>query len=67
MADRGFIYAIAHIRGGKDKGFEWYETGKMKDKENTFKDFIAAADHLVKEGFTSYDRIIAEGGSAGEC
>ncbi len=50
--DRGFVYAIAHIRGGKDKGFQWYEDGKMEKKENTFKDFIAAADHLVKEGFT---------------
>ena len=65
LADRGFVYAIAHIRGGKDKGFSWYEDGKMEKKENTFKDFIAAADHLVKEGFTSYDKIIAEGGSAG--
>lgn len=65
LADRGFVYAIAHIRGGKDKGFEWYETGKMEHKQNTFKDFIAAADHLVTEGFTSYDKIIAEGGSAG--
>lgn len=65
LADRGFVYAIAHIRGGKDKGFSWYEDGKMEKKVNTFKDFISAADHLVKEGFTSYDRIIAEGGSAG--
>ncbi|MCM2455601.1 S9 family peptidase [Rhizobium sp. CG4] len=65
LADRGFVYAIAHVRGGKDKGFEWYETGKMEHKQNTFKDFIAAADHLVTEGFTSYDKIIAEGGSAG--
>ncbi|SSC69670.1 unnamed protein product [Ciceribacter sp. T2.26MG-112.2] len=65
LADRGFVYAIAHIRGGKDKGFQWYEDGKMEKKENTFKDFIAAADHLVKQGFTSHDRIIAEGGSAG--
>ncbi len=65
LADRGFVYAIAHIRGGKDKGFSWYEDGKMEKKVNTFKDFISAADYLVKEGFTSYDRIIAEGGSAG--
>lgn len=65
LADRGFVYAIAHIRGGKDKGFSWYEDGKMEKKVNTFKDFIAAADHLVKEKFTSYNRIIAEGGSAG--
>lgn len=65
LADRGFVYAIAHIRGGKDKGFSWYEDGKMEKKVNTFKDFISAADHLVKGGFTAYDRIIAEGGSAG--
>ncbi|WP_165214405.1 S9 family peptidase [Affinirhizobium pseudoryzae] len=65
LADRGFVYAIAHVRGGKDKGFAWYEDGKMEGKQNTFKDFIAAADHLVKEGVTSYDNIIAEGGSAG--
>jgi oligopeptidase B len=65
LADRGFVYAFAHIRGGKDKGFSWYEDGKMEKKVNTFKDFISAADHLVKEQFTSYDRIIAEGGSAG--
>ncbi|MCM2402881.1 S9 family peptidase [Rhizobium sp. S153] len=65
LADRGFVYAIAHIRGGKDKGFSWYEDGKMEKKVNTFKDFISAADHLVKEGFTSYENIIAEGGSAG--
>ncbi len=65
LVDRGFVYAIAHIRGGKDKGFSWYEDGKMEKKANTFKDFIAAADHLVAEKFTSYDNIIAEGGSAG--
>ena len=65
LADRGFVYAIAHIRGGKDKGFAWYEDGKMEKKTNTFKDFISAADHLVSEKFTSYDKIIAEGGSAG--
>ncbi len=46
LADRGFVYAIAHIRGGKDKGFAWYEDGKMEKKTNTFKDFIAAADYL---------------------
>ena len=65
LAGRGFVYAIAHIRGGKDKGFTWYEDGKMEKKENTFRDFISAADHLVNEGFTSYENIIAEGGSAG--
>ncbi|MDR7142889.1 S9 family peptidase [Rhizobium sp. BE258] len=65
LADRGFVYAIAHIRGGKDKGFAWYEDGKMEKKTNTFKDFIAAADYLNQQKFTSYANIIAEGGSAG--
>ncbi|MBV2142621.1 S9 family peptidase [Falsochrobactrum sp. TDYN1] len=65
LVDRGFIYAIAHIRGGKDKGFAWYENGKREHKANTFTDFIAAAHHLVHEGFTSHDRIVAHGGSAG--
>jgi oligopeptidase B len=65
LVDRGFVYAIAHIRGGKDKGFAWYEDGKREKKTNTFTDFIAAADHLVAEGFTSHDRIVAQGGSAG--
>jgi len=65
LADRGFVYAIAHIRGGKDKGFAWYENGKMEHKANTFKDFIAAADYLTEQKFTSYQNIIAEGGSAG--
>ena len=65
LVDRGFVYAIAHIRGGKDKGFAWYENGKMDRKTNTFKDFIAAADYLNQEKFTSYANIVAEGGSAG--
>ncbi|MBX8824533.1 S9 family peptidase [Ochrobactrum sp. SFR4] len=65
LVDRGFIYAIAHIRGGKDKGFAWYENGKREHKVNTFTDFIAAAKHLVAENFTRHDRIIAHGGSAG--
>lgn len=65
LVDRGFIYAIAHIRGGKDKGFAWYENGKREHKTNTFTDFIAAARHLVREGFTAHDRIVAHGGSAG--
>ncbi|WP_047463164.1 S9 family peptidase [Rhizobium rhizogenes] len=65
LADRGFVYAVAHIRGGKDKGFAWYEDGKMDKKTNTFKDFISAADYLNQQKFTSYAKIIAEGGSAG--
>ena len=65
LVDRGFVYAIAHIRGGKDLGFAWYENGRREHKTNTFHDFIAAADHLCAENFTSHDRIVAQGGSAG--
>ncbi|MES0810699.1 S9 family peptidase [Roseibium sp. SCPC15] len=65
LVDRGFVYAIAHIRGGKDKGFRWYKDGRREKKKNTFTDFVAAADHLVAEKFTSHDRIVAQGGSAG--
>ena len=65
LVDRGFIYAIAHIRGGKDKGYAWYEDGKREKKTNTFRDFISVARHLVSEGLTSHDRIVAQGGSAG--
>lgn len=65
LVDRGFVYAIAHIRGGKEKGFGWYKAGRRENKKNTFTDFIAAADHLVKDGFTSHEKIIAQGGSAG--
>ena len=65
LADRGFIYAIAHIRGGKDKGYGWYKAGKMMTKKNTFEDFIAAGRHLVAEGFTTEGNIVAQGGSAG--
>ncbi len=65
LVDRGFVFAIAHIRGGKDKGWDWYETGKRRQKANTFHDFIAAAAHLVSHEFTSHDRIVAQGGSAG--
>ncbi|GGA76203.1 oligopeptidase B [Nitratireductor aestuarii] len=65
LVDRGFVYAIAHIRGGKEKGWDWYENGKRAKKTNTFTDFIACGRHLVKEGYTSHDRMVAEGGSAG--
>lgn len=65
LVDRGFVYAIAHIRGGKDKGYAWYEDGKREHKSNTFKDFIAAADFLIQENFTGKGRIVAHGGSAG--
>ncbi len=65
LADRGFVYAIAHVRGGKDKGFSWYEDGKRAKKTNTFRDFIAVAEHLVAQNYTAHDRIVAQGGSAG--
>ncbi len=65
LVDRGFIFAIAHIRGGKDKGFRWYRLGRREHKINTFTDFIAAGEHLIEEKFTSTGRIIAHGGSAG--
>jgi oligopeptidase B len=65
LVDRGFVYAIAHIRGGKDKGAAWYEAGKRERKANTFSDFVAAAEHLVAEGYTARGNIVAEGGSAG--
>ncbi|WP_417412285.1 S9 family peptidase [Hoeflea sp.] len=65
LVDRGFVYAIAHIRGGKEKGFAWYEAGKRGNKTNTFTDFIAAARYLAEHKFTSHDRIVAQGGSAG--
>ncbi len=65
LVNRGFIYAIAHIRGGKEKGYRWYKDGKHNNKQNTFSDFIAAGEYLVKEGFTTRTRIVANGGSAG--
>ena len=65
LLDRGFVYAIAHIRGGGELGRAWYENGKMLAKRNTFTDFIAAARHLVSAGYTSADRLAAQGGSAG--
>lgn len=65
LVDRGFVFAIAHIRGGTEKGWRWYREGKLAKKENTFRDFIAAAEHLIKMKFTSRDRLVAQGGSAG--
>jgi oligopeptidase B len=65
LVDRGFVYAIAHIRGGKDKGYRWYKDGKLAKKTNTFKDFIAAGRYLAAERFTGEGRIVAHGGSAG--
>jgi oligopeptidase B len=65
LVDRGFVYAIAHIRGGKERGYRWYLDGKGKKKVNTFEDFIAAGEHLCAEGITSRGMIVAHGGSAG--
>ena len=65
LLDRGVTVAIAHIRGGGDLGEEWREAGKLHLKMNTFTDFIASAEHLVAEGYTSADRLAISGGSAG--
>lgn len=65
LVNRGFVYAIAHVRGGMDKGFDWYDQGRRAHKENTFADFVAVADHLVAEGYARAGGIVAQGGSAG--
>lgn len=65
LLNRGFIYALAHIRGGQEMGRQWYEDGKMFKKKNTFNDFIDCAEFLIKEKFTSPAHLYAEGGSAG--
>jgi len=65
LVDRGFVYAIAHVRGGMDKGYGWYKAGKREHKKNTFSDFIAVGEFLIADGFTSAKRIAIHGGSAG--
>lgn len=65
LLDRGLSVAIAHVRGGGELGKRWHDEGRMLAKRNTFTDFIAAADHLVKNGYTRADRLVIEGGSAG--
>ena len=65
LLDRGMTFAIAHVRGGGEMGRAWYEAGKLHHKVNTFTDFIASAEHLVKSGWTSPDRLVILGGSAG--
>ena len=65
LLDRGFVFAIAHIRGGGDIGRPWYDAGKLKLKKNTFADFIACAEFLTREKYTSADRLVTSGGSAG--
>ncbi|TPW35174.1 S9 family peptidase [Oecophyllibacter saccharovorans] len=65
LVDRGWIHAIAHVRGGSEKGWNWFLEGRGRKKPNTFTDFIAVARHLITEGYTSPRRIVAHGGSAG--
>ncbi|WP_421695821.1 S9 family peptidase [Aestuariivirga sp.] len=65
LVDRGFIYAIAHIRGGQEKGRRWYTHGKMEHKQNSFRDFMSCAEFLVSEAYTTKGNIVAQGGSAG--
>jgi oligopeptidase B len=65
LLDRGVVFAVAHVRGGGEMGRAWYEQGKLLHKVNTFTDFVASARRLVELGWTSADRLVAEGGSAG--
>ncbi len=65
LLDRGFVFAIAHIRGGEYLGRSWYENGRMLSKKNTFKDFISCSEFLIEKGYTSKEHLYAEGGSAG--
>ncbi len=65
LLDRGFVFAIAHIRGGQEMGRQWYEDGKMMKKKNTFTDFIDCGKFLINENYTSKDHLYANGGSAG--
>jgi oligopeptidase B len=65
LSDRGFIYAIAHVRGGGEMGRFWYDQGKLLHKKNTFTDFIACAEHLIAGKYTSRDKLVISGGSAG--
>ena len=65
LLDRGVVYAIAHIRGGQEMGRDWYESGKLLHKQNTFNDFVDVTRGLVKQGWAAKDRVAASGGSAG--
>lgn len=65
LLDRGIIFAIAHIRGGDDLGYHWYQGGKLQQRENTFNDFVDCTRHLISEGYTSAGRVLISGGSAG--
>jgi oligopeptidase B len=65
LVDRGFVFAIAHVRGGQEMGRQWYEDGKLLKKDNTFTDFIAVTEHLVAKRYAARDKVFAQGGSAG--
>ena len=65
LVDRGFVYAIVHVRGGADKGWRWYREGKLAKKPNTFTDFIAATEFLVEHSYVARSKVVAHGGSAG--
>lgn len=65
LLDRGFIYAIAHIRGGGEMGRQWYENGKLLKKKNTFTDFIACAEHLIEKKYCNKEKLCINGRSAG--
>jgi len=65
LLDRGFIYALAHIRGGEELGRQWYESGKLLHKKNTFTDFIACGEFLIQQGYANSNKLFAMGGSAG--
>jgi oligopeptidase B len=65
LLQRGWVFAIAHVRGGSEMGRSWYDAGKLEHKGNTFTDFVACADHLISSGIVAPDRLAAEGGSAG--
>ena len=65
LLDRGFVYAIAHVRGGGEYGKQWHEQGRMLSKKNTFTDFIACEEYLIEQNYTSRDKLVIEGGSAG--
>ena len=65
LLDQGFIFAIAHIRGGGEMGRQWYENGKLLKKRNTFTDFIACAEYLIEMKFCSKEKLCIQGGSAG--
>src|SRR5262249_34523808 len=65
LVDRGFVFAVAHVRGGTEKGWRWYREGKLARKPNTFRDFIAAVEFLIAHRWVSGSKVVAQGASAG--